>query len=264
MTITLYENEFSSCSTKVRIALFEKGARWERRRVDLLHFEQKTADYLRLNPNGVVPTAVVDCEGPALIESHIILQFVDERFPGPALTPRDPAERARMRMWLKGIDDAHAAAGLVVASEIFVPYWQRLPSSRLEELLDTFADGNDGNDARRIRAVVKSGIPAERVNAACGALRAFFGKADRYLAERAWMTGEDFGLADIALTPYVDSQVHAVSRLWYGKMPNLARWLADVRARPSYEGAVRRIPNDAFMEQALRAAPGGGGWRSLG
>jgi len=54
--IVLYDHAASPCARRVRIALIEKGVRWRSRPIDLEHMEQKSAWYLALNPNGIVPT----------------------------------------------------------------------------------------------------------------------------------------------------------------------------------------------------------------
>jgi len=75
-------------SFKVRIVLAEKKLAWTERRVELLRFEHLRPEYLRLNPNGVVPTLVHD--GRVILESSLICQYLDETYPDPALLPADP------------------------------------------------------------------------------------------------------------------------------------------------------------------------------
>ena len=101
--LILYDFGNSVCCQKVRITLVEKGLTWEARRVDLFKTEQYDPDYLKLNPKGVVPTLVHD--GTPVIESTLICEYIDETFPEPPLMPKDPAERARMRLWSKFVDE---------------------------------------------------------------------------------------------------------------------------------------------------------------
>ncbi len=56
--LVLYHGMASTCSKKVRLALYEKNIAFESHLLDLQKFEQHTPDYLALNPNGVVPTLV--------------------------------------------------------------------------------------------------------------------------------------------------------------------------------------------------------------
>ena len=101
--LILYDFGNSVCCQKVRITLVEKGLTWEARRVDLFKTEQYDPEYLKLNPKGVVPTLVHD--GVPVIESTLICEYIDDTFPDPPLVPKAPAERARMRLWSKFVDE---------------------------------------------------------------------------------------------------------------------------------------------------------------
>ena len=81
--LELYHNGMSTCSQKVRFCLAEKGVAWTGHHLDLRAGDQHTPEYLALNPNGVVPTLVDD--GDVIIESTIINEYLDEKFPEPAL-----------------------------------------------------------------------------------------------------------------------------------------------------------------------------------
>jgi glutathione S-transferase-like protein len=101
--LELYHDWRSFCSIKVRLCLAEKGLTWESRFIDLMKLEHTSPDYLKLNPNGLVPTLVRD--GVAIYESTLINEYLDEVFPEVPLMPRDPIERARARYWVKFEDD---------------------------------------------------------------------------------------------------------------------------------------------------------------
>lgn len=87
----------SSASYRVRIGLALKGLPFEAQAVHLVRGggEQHSADYRRLNPEGRVPALVDD--GRVLTQSLAILEYLEETHPEPALLPRDPAGRARVR-----------------------------------------------------------------------------------------------------------------------------------------------------------------------
>ncbi|HEX3969907.1 MAG TPA: glutathione S-transferase N-terminal domain-containing protein, partial [Stellaceae bacterium] len=108
----LYQGSTSVCSVKVRIALEEKGLAFEGEILDLQRGDQHRPDYAKLNPNEVVPTLVHD--GKVLIESTLIIEYLDEEFPKPPLMPNDPALGHRARLFMKKIDDyLHAACSTV-------------------------------------------------------------------------------------------------------------------------------------------------------
>ena len=103
--LVLYHSGLTTCSKQVRHCLREKGLPYESRYVDLLRFEHLSPDYLKLNPNGVVPTLVHD--GKIIINSACINEYIEDAFPEPSLRPVDLVHRARMRRWVWTADDSH-------------------------------------------------------------------------------------------------------------------------------------------------------------
>jgi maleylacetoacetate isomerase len=95
----------SSASYRVRIALNLKGLKYEYVPVNLVRGESHTPAYERLNPQGIVPT--LEDDGRVFQQSLAICEYLEETHPTPALLPRDPAGRARVR-----------AIALAVACEI--------------------------------------------------------------------------------------------------------------------------------------------------
>jgi glutathione S-transferase len=104
----LYRFPGATCAAKVLMALSEKSAPFEDR---VIAREDLASDWYRtLNPNGVVPTIVHD--GAVIIESSIILTYLDEAFDGPALRPATALGRAQVAQWLKFADEALTSLGL--------------------------------------------------------------------------------------------------------------------------------------------------------
>ena len=96
--LKLYHWWSSTCSRRVRIGLAAKGLEWESVYVNLRTMENLEPWYVKLNPNGVVPT--LDHDGRIVIESNFILEYLDDVWPDVPLRPEDPYERARMRIWM--------------------------------------------------------------------------------------------------------------------------------------------------------------------
>jgi|SRR5207253_5498854 len=93
--VVLYDYYRSSAAYRVRIALNLKGVDYESRTVNLLHSEQRADEYRALNPQGLVPMLEID--GHRLTQSLAIIVYLDQVFPEPPLTPRDPADGAHVR-----------------------------------------------------------------------------------------------------------------------------------------------------------------------
>jgi maleylacetoacetate isomerase len=98
--LKLYSYWRSSAAYRVRIALGLKGLAYRQVPVHLVKDggQQHGADYLALNPQGLVPLLVDAGNGGVRIaQSLAILEYLDEVFPVPALLPADPAQRAQVR-----------------------------------------------------------------------------------------------------------------------------------------------------------------------
>jgi maleylpyruvate isomerase len=92
---TLYTYFRSSAAFRMRIALHHKGLAWEPRYVSLVKSEHRQADYLSLNPQGLVPSLVDDEH--TLNQSMAMIEYLDETQTGPKLVPGDALTRWRVR-----------------------------------------------------------------------------------------------------------------------------------------------------------------------
>ena len=100
----LYTFWQSSASWRIRWALAIKGVAFDSVAVDLSAGAQRTSEHLARNPIGRVPVLVID--GHTLAESVAILEYLDETRPSPALYPRDPYLRARVRQVVETVNAA--------------------------------------------------------------------------------------------------------------------------------------------------------------
>ena len=98
---TLYTAERCPYAARVRIVLAEKGIGYDAVEIDL---DDRPAWLYDKNPLGRVPVYEED-EGLVLPESRVIMEYLEERYPEPALWPADSAERALGRLWLERFDD---------------------------------------------------------------------------------------------------------------------------------------------------------------
>ena len=250
--LTLYHGLASTCSKKVRLALFEKGVPFESRIVNLQKFEQHSPEYLAINPNGVVPAIVHD--GRPVIESSVIIDYLDDVFPAPALRPADPHDRATMRIWIKWSDE-HAYKA------VYVPTWDRLsrPVAKElsdEELAERLAHVPTAERRGRWQATAREGFSKEEFEAAYAEMALTFDRMEAQLSDgRDWLA-RGYSLADIAMVPFVERiDDLRPDLLESGRWPRVSAWLARYEPRPSFEKAFFFDGKDARIS-AIRKALG--------
>src|SRR5204863_249983 len=118
---------------KVRIVIAEKGLEY-REHLMTLRGDQFDAAYMKLNPNAVVPTLVHD--GRPVIESSVILYYLDEAFANPPLMPKDPHQRAAVRIYNKLIDEyVHNSCTILTFATAFRPWFAGLTGDEIEARL---------------------------------------------------------------------------------------------------------------------------------
>jgi maleylacetoacetate isomerase/maleylpyruvate isomerase len=148
MGMKLFTYWRSQASYRVRIALRLKGIEAELTTLDLLKGDQAAPSYRVINPEMVVPT-LIDGDGPPLLQSLAILEYLDEQYPQPALLPKDARTRAHARALAQVVvADAHPFLAPRVrkylehelgipepAREKWIRHWLDEGSRVLEELL---------------------------------------------------------------------------------------------------------------------------------
>ena len=103
--LELYHNDMSTCAQKVRATLAEKDLAWDGQDLNLRTGEQHKPQFLKLNPRGVVPVLVHD--GNVIVESNIIMEYVEDAFPDTKrLMPKSALEKAAVRNSLQRLDTA--------------------------------------------------------------------------------------------------------------------------------------------------------------
>jgi GST-like protein len=200
---------------KVSIMLEETGLPYEPHLVDFDRDEQKSPEFLSLNPNGKIP-AIVDPDGPGgkpigLFESGAILLYLAEKT--GQLIPADPAERWQAVQWLMF---QMGGAGPMFGQ---LGYFNKFAGRRIEDKrpLQRYVA-----ESRRLLEVI-----------------------DRQLQGRAWMLGEDYSIADIALLGWVNNVItfyEARALVDFDTLRNVPGWLERGLARPAVQRGLR-IPS---------------------
>lgn len=253
MALELYHAGMSVCSEKVRILLAERNTPFIGHMLDLRAGDQQKADYLKLNPNAVVPTIVHD--GHVVIESNIILEYLAEVLPGPSITTSSALGRTRMRYWTKQLDESLHQLTSVISFAIGFRY-QLLTKPR-DEALSVLNKIPDPFRRERQIDIYENGVQSSHFAPAVRRFDKMLGDMERDLTHSAWLAGGDHSLADIAYTPYVNRLDQLQLAHMWGARPKVGRWFDTVRARPSfamaYDGFMAKPVLDVMREKGLEA-----------
>lgn len=199
--IKLYDFKSSPNCQRVKVVLAEKNLPYEVVPIDLRNKEQKTPEYLKLNPYGKVPTLTDD--GTVLYESLIINEYLEEKYPNPPLLPEDPAQRAKARI-LIDYGMAHLDA----------PY-QRLRMELMKE-------------AREQSQPI--------IDAARSDLRKLLQRFEDELGDQPYLMGE-FSLVDADLITRF-TRLEGFGLLPDSDLPRLSKYLERMKARPSVKAIL--------------------------
>src|SRR3989304_3916655 len=194
MAFKLYNAPQSTCSQRVRFVLNAKGLAFNEIKLNLLEGDQLKPDYLKLNPNGVVPT--LDHDGAIVIDSTVITEYLDEVAPDDSFTPEDPVARARMRALMHFIDEMPAAAVRVPTFNLaFLPSFQKM--SR-----EAFVAMAESKPLRRefMMTMGQTGFPKAEMDGALARLRRAYERMDAEIETSGgpWLQGKAMTLADVA------------------------------------------------------------------
>ena len=232
--LTLYTHPMSPCAQKVRIVLSEKNLQWEKYEVNLPEKENLSPEYLKLNPLGVVPTLVDG--GKAIIESSIICEYLDDKYPEPGLRPDDPYLSSNMRFWMKYIDNKlHPSCGALQWPLVMAHHLKQLPEAEQDAIIDKVVEKPRRDRQRRL---LKQGYDAPDVKDAVATYEKTIGDMEHVLSGQAWLAGDNFSLADAAMAPYFQTLQQFGWADWYHSRQHVAGWYERVVMRPSYQQGV--------------------------
>jgi glutathione S-transferase len=226
--IELYHSVNSVCAQKVRIALAEKGLDYQGHLMTL-RGDQFAPEYMKLNPNAVVPTLIHD--GRTVIESSVILYYLDEAFPSPPLMPADLHQRAAVRVFNKMIDEyVHNSCTILTFATAFRPWFAGLSGDEIDARL---AKSPSKKRTEYKRDVALHGLDSKFVREALEHHDKLLKTMDESLERGPWLAGAAFSLADAAVIPYIlRLDLLRLGGLWRNR-PRIAAWYARMRERPS-------------------------------
>ena len=242
--LELYHNDMSVCAEKVRFVLAEKGLKWKGHHLNLRAGDQQKPEYLKLNPNAVVPTLVDN--GRVIIESTVINEYLDDAYPEVALRPAEQVARARMRLWTKQLDEGvHAATGVLSTAIAFRYQKLAMGPEKLEMFLKKMPDPAK---QERNRDTIFKGIDSTYFAGAIQRFDRLLGDMEKALAQGPWLAGEDFSLADIGYAPYLTRLEQLQLQSMWDKQPHLAGWYERIKTRPGYKTGIEEWLNPSYLK----------------
>ncbi len=206
----LYDSKMAPNPRRVRIFMAEKGVTCDNVQVDIVKGENLTAEFLEVNPRGLLPTLVLD-DGTVIDETIAICRYLEETHSEPALMGTDPVSKAQIESRQRHME----FDGLLGAADAFRNSFPGFATRGLA--------GNVGN-VEAIPALAERG-KARVAN--------FYLSLDRDLGTSAYVAGETFSIADITALCVVDFATGAARVPIPDSCTNLIRWHENVSARPS-------------------------------
>ncbi len=231
MSVKLYNFPQSTCSQKVRLVLWEKGIEFLDRPIDSKAQEHLSSWYLKLNPNGVVPT--IEHNGAIIIDSSVIIEYLDEVYDSVPLIPIDPIGRAHMRKWLRYFEEVPTPA-------IRVPSFNQYLSKRFDKLSDAeFKDFVDSHPIRKHffkKMRKEQGFDDFETENAIDRLRQTLRVMERGLTSSGgpWLMGANLTLADYCIAPTLDRMADLGYAWVWDEFSKVGAWFENIQSRDAY------------------------------
>ena len=200
MAIRVHHNPASQHARRVRMTGLELGLDIEWKLVDFSKGENRSPEYLALNPAGKVPTLEED--GFVLWESNAIMAYLADQKPGVGLYPTETRERALVNRWLFW-EAAHFGAAAVTLT------WERVIKPRMKQPPDPAVVAQGEQSWRRFAPIL-----------------------DAHLAGRAYVASA-LSIADFALATIL--MYHEPAGIDLAPHRHLGEWFARIQARESWQ-----------------------------
>jgi glutathione S-transferase len=230
--LKLYNAAHSTCSQKVRICLFEKNLSFEDILLDIGKAQEHLQpQYLKLNPNGVVPTLVDSVD--VITDSSVICEYLEEKFPDNPLTPENIVQRAKMRAWMRFIEEVPTSAVRYPSFNMgFLPRYEGL---NVDQFKNTFADIRPIRKHFYLR-MGPSGFKNEEIEASLEQIKKTCLRMDKALEDGPWLLGKQLTLADVIVCPLIDRMKDlGFDDIWNSEFPRVQDWYERFQLRDSFK-----------------------------
>lgn len=198
----LHGNPTAPTTQMVLLTFAEKQHTPEFHHIDFGKQEQKQPAHLARHPFGTTPV-VEDDDGSCIYEARAIIRFLDRRLPGVSLTPAGARELGLMEQ-LIGVEQAYFTPNAML------PFYAMIG-----------------------RNIDRSTLPAAKA-----ATEKALDVAEAALAQRPYLAGDSFSLAEIAWMPYVGILFKTEQGDLVTARPHVGAWWKRLSARPSWTGLM--------------------------
>jgi glutathione S-transferase len=182
----------------------------------------------------VVPTLIHD--GQPVIESSVILYYLEDCFPDVRLMPEDPTDRVTVRLFNKFIDEyVHNACTVLTFAIAFRTRFQKMDPVNRESYLSG-APNQKRSDYKR--DVIAQGLDSKFCVEAVGHFIKLLQWIKRATLDHDYLAGDELSLADIAVIPYVIRLDMLRLAPMLHSYPHVAAWYERTRKRPAVERAI--------------------------
>ena len=197
---------------KIAIALEEFGLDYQVKPINILKGEQHDPGFIAISPNNRVP-AIVDQDGPngsphAVFESGAILLYLTRKT--GLFWPEDPVQQSLEVQWL------------------------------------FFQCANIGpmfGQCGHFRGYADEQVPYA-IKRYSGEVQRLYGLVDRELARKEFLTGDTYGIADMATYPWMEARQQTLHGVEVSEFPNIMRWIAAIEARPAVKRGMALMGED--------------------
>jgi glutathione S-transferase len=230
--LELYSAPQSTCSQKVRLTLAEKNLDFVEHKMKLFQNDQLKPEYLKLNPNGVVPTLVDG--GAPIIDSSVIMEYLDEVYPEIALGPAEPKQRAQMRAWLRFFEEVPTVAVRFPSyNAAFARHFDKMSDEEFKEL----AKSKPLRDKFLGEMDKQKGFSVEKLKQAEDSISKTVKRMEKPLSQSGYLLGKNITLADFAVLPSLIRMEDLGYEFLWNDCPGVAAWLKRMKGRRSYGAA---------------------------
>ncbi len=212
--LKLHHLDRSPFGWKVRMVLAEKNVPHQ-----LVIPENKSEDpaFVKLNPFRLTPVLELD-NGATLYESTVINEYLEDAYPEPAMLPKDPYERARIRL----IEDTTDQYLYTTIREFRSAQFEYAPPFLVRKKADE--------------------VDHKMLESARVKLHEHLARLESDLAGRTFFGGSMYSLADVALAPPLTASLKLLGVLPDKRYPLIAAWSARVVERSSYVTSAPKEP----------------------